>query len=198
MRKDKDQLTQFIAGYATPPGPQSEGEQWRSKRFTEKGFLFSLGGSPVRMYPGYSLPRDLTFVEVGRCLSCAQYLEPETNMLFYRSNQERKPLTRAKLAKRLGISYRQCCRFIERMIKYGVMIVEDGRIYVCPIYFFRGHHLRYALYDRFRDQMDKVLPPWVVDRYNGKPTLAGKLRDRQAVVVLFFGQSLPLCKALLF
>ena len=166
--KAKEQMTQFIAGYAVPPGPQSEAEQWRSKRFTEKGYLFSLGGSPVRMYPGYELPKELTPGYIGHCLECTQYLEPETNMLFYRSNQERKPLNREKLAKRLGISYRQCCRFIEKGIKYGIIVVEEGRIYINPIYFFRGKHLRYALYARFRDQLDKVLPSWVVDRYNGR------------------------------
>jgi len=175
MKKDQKQLTRFIAGYADPPGPQSEGEQWRSKRFTEKGYMFSLGGSPVRMYPGFELPKELTHAEVGRCLECAQYLEPETNMLFYRSNQDRKPLNRAKLAKRLGISYRQCCRFVERMIKFGVMVSEQGRIYICPVYFFRGHHLRYALYDRFREQMDKVLPSWVIDRFAGKDVPADEV-----------------------
>ncbi len=180
MSSKDDNIRNFIASYAEPDLPPSEGEKWHSKRFTEKGFLFSLGGSPVRMYPGYELPDSLTYSEMGRCLLCSQWLEPETNMLFYRSNQTRKPMKRRMLASRLGISYRQCCRFLRKMIDSRVMVVEDGRIYVCPIYFFRGKHLRYALYERFKSQMDEVLPEWVVDRYNGKD---GGLVDPDAIVV---------------
>lgn len=169
MSIKKDTVTNFIASFAEPVLPRSEGEKWQSKRFDdEKGFLFSLGGSPVRMYPGYQLPDKLTHAEVGRLLDCAQYLEPETNMLFYRSDQERKPMKREMLAKRLGISYRQCCRFVQRMEAFKVMHIEDGRLYMCPIYFFRGKYLRYALYSRFKDQLDPVLPAWVVDKYAGK------------------------------
>ena len=165
----KKQATKFIASLATPPGPKTEGEQWRSKRFDdEKGYLFSLGGAPVRMYPGFPLPDEVSHADVGHLLGCLQYLQPETNLLFYRSNVKRKPLTRAMLAKRLGISYRQCSRFIQKMEKLRVIAVEDGGIYICPVYFFRGKHLRYALYARFKDQLDKVLPGWVVDKYNGR------------------------------
>lgn len=172
MDKKKKQLTRFLTGLAEPTNTKqtkkSEGETWKDRRFTKKGYLFQPSLTPVLMFPGYDLPKELTNTEVGRCLTCAYYLEPETNMLFYRSNQEHKPLKRERLAKRLGISYRQCCRFIQRMVDYNVMAVEEGRIYICPVYFFRGKHIRYALYSRFKDQLDKALPQWVIDRFNGK------------------------------
>ncbi len=165
MRKKKSEIiTEFIASLCEKENHKSLGEQWKQKRFSEKGYTFWADTAfPVRIY--CELPKELTNIEKGRCLECTQWLEVGTNMLYYRSNNIHKPLTIRSLAKRLNISERQCQRFIKRMLETRVIAREQGKLFMNPCYFVRGKYLNYHLYQLFKRELDQVLPQWVVARY---------------------------------
>lgn len=167
-RDRKEELAAFF-GLLDPQEdqePKSAGKQYQEKRFSdEDGYLYWLNASPIRMYPGYSLPDTLTPTETGRCLECAYLLEKGTNMLCHKVNGHYKALSAKMLAKRLEITDRQCYRFIRKMINTRVMVREGRALYMNPRYFFRGKYLSYSLYSMFKQDMDEVLPAWVVEKY---------------------------------
>lgn len=146
------------------------GQEWLDKRFPspEKGYKFWLCKSPIRSFVGCDLPDSLTAAEKGHMYECSMLLEPTTNMLFHRVNDVRKPLSVAALGKRIHMSPTQCYRFVKKMIDLRIMAREQGRLYVSPIYFFRGTYLRAHLFHLFEEDLASVLPQWVVDRFNGR------------------------------
>ena len=150
-----------------PPAP-AYGSEWKDKRFRiDKGYSFWLNASPVKMYPGCELPASVSSADCGKLYRCAMMLQKNTNMLFYHSNGFDKPLTTEKLADKLGINRQRCYMFVQRMCDMHIMARESGRLYINPIFFFRGRHLSYSLYQMFQEDLDSVLPQWVIDRFNG-------------------------------
>ncbi len=140
---------------------------WKDYNYdVEKGFRFMANNTTViRMYK--PLPDTLSVGEVGMLLDCAQFLEPESNMLFYRSDRSHKAMSVRKLAAALGMSVSYVYRFVSRMCRLRVMAKEQRRLYINPIYFFRGRYLSSHLYSLFRQELQLVLPQWVVDKYEG-------------------------------
>ena len=146
-----------------------QGKEWQDERFDEElGYHFWLNHTPIRIFPGCQLPKTLNKAEKANLYDCAMMLEAESNMLCYRSDSYYKPLTTAMLAQRLDLSERQTYRFLSRMYELRIMATEQGRIYINPIYFFRGRYLSYHLFHLFEEDLRSILPQWVVDRYDGK------------------------------
>ena len=164
--KKANPLEYMLSLSEVEPDNAPPGRHWQDKRFTENGYLFWLNANPIRMYPGYSLPDELTMAEIGRCLECAALLEKGTNMLCHKVNGHYKALSMNMLAKRLGVCRRQCYRFVQKMIDTRVMVKVDRKLFMNPIYFFRGRYLSFYLYGLFKEELDRVLPKWVIERYN--------------------------------
>ena len=166
---DSNTLTEGIAGGAEEKEfIPAYGSEWKDKRFNlQNGNSFWLSAVPIKMFSGCGLPSSLGFSDCGKLYRCAMLMQQHTNMLFYHSHGVDKPLTVEKLADRLGVNVKYCYSFIQRMVDLRIMAREDGRIYMNPIYFFRGRHLSWHLYQLFETDLDSVLPQWVVDRYNG-------------------------------
>ena len=159
-----------ISEEATTPEPFSpDGQQWLDKRFKsdEHGYKFWLCRSPVRSFTGCALPDTLTASEKGHVYECAMLMETGSNMVVHRVSGVYKPLPVVQLAKRLRLSDTQCYRFLHKMIDLRIMAREQGRLYINPIYFFRGTYLRPHLYRLFETDLSSVLPQWVVDRFDG-------------------------------
>ena len=150
--------------------PLTEGRQYMRDRFpdVEEGCRFWLTKSPVRIYPGFPLPANVNALDKGRLLDCVQYLQPGTNMLFHRVDDEQRPLTALGLSKRLRISERECYRFLKRMIKNRVIARDEGRLYINPVYFFRGVRLKSTLFFLFEEDLSSVLPAWTVEKFTGE------------------------------
>lgn len=148
--------------------PENKPKSWNEHNFHEdKGFLF-LGNNTavIRLYR--ALPDELSAAEKSMMLDCTQFIEKETGMLYYRSDREHVPMSVTALANRLRLSARHVYRLVSRMCELRVMAREQGRIYVNPLYFFRGRYLSHHLYALFRTDLQVALPSWVVERYEGK------------------------------
>ena len=171
MNSERDEL---LAGVAAAGRAweefNPEGRQFMQDRFpdVETGCRFWLTKSPVRMYPGFPLPETLKPADKARLLDCLQYLQPETNMLYHRVDDEQRPLGVPGLAKRLGMGVRGCYRFVRRMVEARVMAREQGRLYVNPVYFFRGTRLKSHLFFLFEPDLTCVLPAWTVEKFTGQ------------------------------
>ena len=145
------------------------GQEWQNERFDEeRGYSFWLNETPIRSFPGCTLPKTLTQADKGTLLDCAMLMEAGTNMLCRRVDGYYKPLTPPKLAEKLGITERQVRRFLKKMFENRIMAQEEGRLYINPCYFFRARYLSYQLYHLFETDLRSVLPAWVVQRYEGE------------------------------
>ena len=168
MGEDNITTLAGISEETTLPKPFTpQGEQWLDKRFPsqEKGYKFWLCKSPIRCFTGCALPDTLTAAEKGHVYECAMLIETGSNMVAHRVNGVYKPLPVGQLATRLRLSDTQCYRFIKHMIDLRIMAREGGRLYISPIYFFRGTYLRPHLFFLFEEDLSSVLPDWVVQRY---------------------------------
>ena len=145
--------------------PENRPAGWKDYNLNvEKGFRYMANNTTViRM--NEPLPNTLSAGEVGMMLDCARFLEPESNMIYYRSDRIHKAMTIRKLAAALGMSVSHVYRFVSRMCRLRVMAKEEHRLYINPIYFFRGRYLSYHLYSLFKPEMQAILPAWVVKRY---------------------------------
>jgi len=165
--KNDDALLYGIADAAEqmPEHVPAGKEYWLDRFPAERGYRFWMCKSPIRMYPGCELPKTLTQSEKGTIYDCAMLMETGTNMLFHRVNGYNKPLSVKKLAERLGKKERQTYNFLKRMYELRIFACEDGRIYVNPIYFFRGTYLSSHLFFLFEEDLASVLPEPVVKKY---------------------------------
>lgn len=145
------------------------GREYMQDRFpdVDTGCRFWLTKAPIRMYPGFTLPSGLSHADRSRLLDCVQYLQPETNMLFHRVDDEQRPLSVPLLARRLGMHPRDCYSFVRRMIDARIMARERGRLYINPVYFFRGTRLKQHLFFLFESDLSSVLPAWAVEKFTG-------------------------------
>lgn len=167
--KNDDLLAGIASTGKVPQRRIPRGFEYLEDRFpdVETGCRFWLAKSPVRLYPGFPLPASVSQADKARLLDCAQYLQTETNMLYYRSDTEQLPLSVPGLAKRLHMHPRNCYRFIQRMIDARVMARQDGRLYINPIYFFRGVRLKSHLFFLFERDLTSILPTWTVEKFTG-------------------------------
>ena len=165
-----------------------------SKFDLEKGYCFInplQKGNKILMS---DLPSCITDAEAGKLLRLFRYAAPNSNLLTFRSGNVNKAMQKEHIAKSLGLSARSCARFLNRMLKLN--IIAKREIFTVsknklssrsnsepvfqskfvrlnqnakePVYFFAGNWLSYDLYILFRNDLDKMLPIWVVSKFNAQ------------------------------
>ena len=154
---------------ATELNQPLSGKEWKNKRFSEEyGFSFWLCVHPIKSYIGYDLPNDIGDSDIGKLFKLAKLLQKDTNLIVRHYENYDKPMNDEMIAKVLNINTLVCKRFLRRMIRKRIMYKDDiGHFYINPIYFFRGQYLSWHLYNIFQEDLDCVLPQWVIDRFNG-------------------------------
>lgn len=155
---------------------------WKGKsRFdADRGYMFRTGQGGLLILPGADLLSVLTEAEAGKLLRLAAALMPDTNCICYRSGNTTKPMQVEQLAKLLHLSERSCRRFISKLLEYRVlgkvyvkvmtaepdMQFRECRYYINPCYIFCGNWIGRDLYFMFKQDLDKMLPSWVVRKFN--------------------------------
>jgi len=141
----------------------------------EKGYLFWARKSFSKSFADIDFPDDMSDLEIGRMARLAKRIWSNTNMLGYRGNGGVRAYSIDMIADILKIKTRQAYRFIEKMIRLGVLarvtINTDQRketqLYVNPIYFFSSNRIPLSLYLIFHRQLDQYIPKWAQEAYGG-------------------------------
>ena len=153
----------------------SKSEQVQNVRYfdEDKGYLFKLNQESIKTYPGCGLPEDLTEAETARVYRLSLTMHKGSNLLCYRSGNIVKPMNTARIAGYLRMSVRRTLIFLQHMIqrriigrvKVKIGNSQETQYYLNPIYFFCGKWLSVNLYYLFRRDLDKLLKPWVIERF---------------------------------
>lgn len=138
-----------------------------------KGYLFWNRKNNSKTFKDISFPKEMKWEDIGRITVLTKYVYSNTNMLGYRGNGGVKLYDIKGISKIVELSEKCTNRYINKMIKLGVMakvkvIVaenEEYQYYINPLYFFSNNWLPLNLYLIFREQLDCVLPKWVIDNY---------------------------------
>jgi hypothetical protein len=141
----------------------------------ELGYQFWVRKQAAKIFAGVPYPKAMSDSDIGKITRLAKHMYRDSNILAYRGNGGMRPYDVAGIGKLIGLGERQAFRFVARMIKLGIMAKAQMEIgdntevhyFISPIYYFSGKRLNHTLYILFRDQLDKVLDPWVVQRFNG-------------------------------
>lgn len=162
---------------------EQTGEKYseREVKFTpafdeEKGYLFWARRGYVKSFHEMDFPEEMNDLDIGRMARLAKLIWASTNMLGYRGNGGVKPYSIDMIAEILKMEPRQTYRFIEKMIRLGVMArvridtenAKETHLYINPIYFFSSNRIPLNLYLIFSKQLDKVLPAWVREEFRRK------------------------------
>ena len=87
----------------------------------EKGYLFWARKSFSKSFTDVDFPEEMNDLEIGRMARLAKRIWSNTNMLGYRGNGGIKAYTIDMIAGILNVKPRQAYRFIEKMIRLGVL-----------------------------------------------------------------------------
>ena len=152
------------------------GEDISEKTFTYKGkfdnaegYAFWSGKNYVKCFSDIEYPKELTDSEIGKLARLSKKIYGKTNMLGYRGNNGTKAYSDEDISKILGLKIRQGKKFLNKMIKLGIMTksISKERIeyYFSPVYFFSANRINLEMYEKCREPLDKVLFDWVKERY---------------------------------
>jgi hypothetical protein len=138
-----------------------------------EGYLLWPRKNHGKHYRDTPFPAGMSFMDIGRMTVLSESMWSNTNMLGVKGQGGVKPFDLTDIAKVLKVAERQSYRFVDRMLKLGVMakvkVMGNGeseiQYYINPLYFFGGKRLPLSLYLLFRKQLDAVLPTWVIQRF---------------------------------
>jgi hypothetical protein len=134
----------------------------------EKGYRLSSRDTMDIPFPSIST------IYLGYYSIISRYTQKHTNILSYRGNKNAyKPMQAEQIGKRLKIGRSTAYRFLDHCIEReliardATLIGDQERIcYIMnPIYFLNSKYISLELYLKFKDQLDPILPAWVIDRY---------------------------------
>jgi hypothetical protein len=156
----------------------------------EKGYLFWPRKSFAKSFHGVDFPDEMNDLEIGRMARLAKRIWSNTNMLGYRGNGGIKPHTIDSLAEILKMKPRQTYRFIEKMIRLGVLArveiktdkQKEVQLYVNPVYFCSTNRIPLNLYLLFRKQLDKEFPDWVKEKYRQQNGYEGENKELEKIL----------------
>jgi len=139
----------------------------------ERGYLFWHRKQFVKTFADVPFPVDMTLEDIGRMTLLSKRVYSQTNMLGYRGNGGVKSYSMDQVGEIIHCGPRQARRFFERMVKFGLMakvkvvvgVCDELQWYLNPIYFFSNNRLPLNLYLLFREQLNAVLPRWVIERF---------------------------------
>lgn len=152
-------------------------EQSRKYFDEEKGYLFISSNKKCIHILNLDIlfNRDnLTDLEIGKLCRLSSRLSGENNLLIYRSGNNLKPMQKCHIAKFLNLSNRSCSRFLNKMQKENIIKrvllkkpnkKDEENYYLNPIYFFAGSWLSFLLYDLFAEDLNRILPKWVIVKF---------------------------------
>ena len=167
MEKTSDRIKYIIDSANNDDAPLS-GKDWKDKKFSyEKGFSFWLCVHPIKSYVGYDLPQSISDADIGRLYKLSKLLQKNSNLIVKHYENYDKPMNDEMIAQALNLVVRVCQRFLLRMMRKRIIKRDGNLYYINPIYFFRGQYLSWHLYNLFQEDLDCVLPQWVIDRFNG-------------------------------
>ena len=139
----------------------------------EKGYLFWARRNFAKSFVDVDFPKSMTMKERGQMATLAKKMWSNTNMLGYRGNGGVKPYDDEQIGSIVGLKAYQGKSFVRKMIRVGmiakVTVTTEGerviQYYINPIYFFGSNRIPLKLYLIFKNQLDKVLPGWVLEKY---------------------------------
>jgi len=139
----------------------------------EKGYLFWARKGFAKSFADVDFPKAMTMKERGQMATLAKKMWSNTNMLGYRGNGGVKPYNDEQIGTIVGLKAYQGKAFVRKMIRVGmiakVTVTTEGerviQYYINPIYFFGSNRIPLNLYLIFKNQLDKVLPAWVLEKY---------------------------------
>jgi len=139
----------------------------------EKGYLFWARKNFAKSFIDVDFPKAMTMKEIGQMATLSKKMWSTTNMLGYRGNGGIKSYSDEQIGNIVGLKPYQAKTFMRKMITVGmiakVIVMTGGekvtQYYINPIYFFGSNRIPLNLYLIFKNQLDKVLPGWVLEKY---------------------------------
>lgn len=140
-----------------------------------KGYLYKSKAKSVRVFPDSRLSEVLdNKVEIANVYILSESIYKDTNMICVYRNKQYYPASEEDMAKMLGLSMRWFRPFLKKIIDKGIIAkvtstTEGERVtFYCfsPMYFMGGKYLSASLYMLFKKQLDRVLPVWVIEKFN--------------------------------
>lgn len=169
MAKKGLKITQYVN---TETGEIYDKKQYVDLQFNEDGYLFWNRKSNVKTFIEYQLPKDFSWSEKGRIGELKHYILRDNQFLVYRSGNNIKPIGIKQMVKILNMSERQCKALVKKMKKFNIIkeVNFDGLTYYAfnPLYGFKGKRLSLNVYLFFQEELRKVLPEWVIEKFAGE------------------------------
>lgn len=138
-------------------------------QFNEKGYLFRKDKNGFRNFSDYPLPDCFSWSERGRIDALKYQIAGDDQLLVHRVGGRIHPIGAPEIAKILKMSERQCKELLAKMIKHKVVkeCILDGRTFYMfnPLYACRGRRITFTVYVVFQDELNKVLPAWVINKF---------------------------------
>lgn len=147
--------------------------QYKGRFDIESGYLFWSQRNFVKSFPDVDLPLDITDDERGKLDKLSHKVFADTNMLAYKGHNKVVPFEHKDIGETLKLGERQTRRFVDKMLQLGIMarLIIDTKgqkttqYYLNPMYYFSSNRLSLNLYLLFKDQLDAVLPKYVVTNF---------------------------------
>ena len=140
-----------------------------------RGYLYKSKAKSVRIFPDNRLSDILKNKnDIANVYILSESIYKDTNMICVYKNRQYYPATEEDMADMVGLSMRWFRPFLKKIIDLGIIakvtsVTEGERVtFYCfsPMYFIGGKYLSYSLYMLFKKQMDRVLPVWVIEKFN--------------------------------
>jgi len=136
----------------------------------DEGYLFWNKKDYTKSFQDVEYPKELTDSELGKITRLTKKVYADTNMIAYRGNGGRiKAYTDEQISGYLELGLRQGRRFLTKMNKLGIIIKHNNKgtteYYFNPLYYFSNNRINLDLYLICKEQLDKVLQAWVIERY---------------------------------
>jgi len=139
----------------------------------ESGYLFWAQRNFVKSFPDVDLPAEISDDERGKLDKLSHKVFESTNMLAYRGHDGITPFGLKDIGETLKLGERQTRRFVDKMLQLGIMArvfvdCKGKRImqfYLNPMYYFSSTRLSLNLYLLFQDQLNEVLPRYVIANF---------------------------------
>lgn len=147
--------------------------QYKGRFDVESGYLFWSQRNFVKSFPGVELPGTMRDDEIGKMDRLSHKVFADTNMLAYKGRNGIVPFGMKDIEETLKLGQRQTYRFVDKMLQLGIMarLIIDTKgqkttqYYLNPMYYFSSNRLSLNLYLLFQDQLNEVLPKYVIANF---------------------------------
>jgi hypothetical protein len=155
--------------------------------FNDKGYRWPFRKSGARLFSQVKFPEEMTFSEIGRMTVLSKEMVGNTNMLGYRQNRTILPYTADELYEIIQLSRSHGSEFLSKMIRLHILhrgfdTLGTIQYYVNPAYFMAvGQRLSLDLYLKFQEDLQPLLPDWVIDGFLDQASEKQVARGNQAL-----------------